>query len=194
MDFWLSEIYFCLPAQTIMMVSCECLGACYATKKKKYNINTFWAPSIKCTVCVFIISSNIFFYFSHVWKKILCFYSSLFSSWHLCICYPQTSPKTLQLYTGLAQAITYRLGRSPCIIEPGKQYWQYKAVLLQLGTHRSLRSQLHLPGTDVCKPRYVPWQSVSKASLNCHASYQAKPYFQMVLCENFITQEESKFC
>lgn len=118
MDFWLSEIYFCLPAQTIMMVSCECLGACYATKKKKYNINTFWAPSIKCTVCVFIISSNIFFYFSHVWKKILCFYSSLFSSWHLCICYPQTSPKTLQLYTGLAQAITYRLGRTPCIIEP----------------------------------------------------------------------------
>lgn len=51
-----------------------------------------------------------------------------------------------------------------------------------------------LLGTDVCEPRYVPWQGVPKASVNCHVSYQAKPHLQMVLRENFITQEESKLC
>lgn len=66
---------------------------------------------------------------------------------------------------------------------------------MELGTWMGAFSHSCIfPVTDVFKPRYVPWQSVPEASVNCHASYWAKPHLQMVLCENFITQEESKFC
>jgi len=143
----------------------------------------------------FIIFSNIFSTSSHVWKRKKKCYVSIPSYFLVDICaYVIHNPHLKSRSCLLGQlGPGHYIQTGTCTVHP--EAW--KAALIMQGSSAADKDPAEafghsciFLGTDVCQPRYVPWQSVPKGDGNRRASYQAKPHLQTVLWENFITQEE----